>query len=86
MSAPIRGKLTELQDNWRELISLASTRRTVLGAAAARHKFEADFRELQAWALETIEGMASSELPTNMAEAHTMLELHHEKKVINYSQ
>ncbi|XP_066903176.1 spectrin beta chain, erythrocytic isoform X2 [Halyomorpha halys] len=80
MSAPIRSKLTELQDNWRELISLASARRTILATAAARHRFEADFRELQAWALETIEVMASSELPTNMAEAHTMLELHHEKK------
>lgn len=81
MSAPIRSKLTELQDSWRELVSLASSRRAALLAAAARHKFEEDFRELQAWARDTIERMMSSELPTNMAEANAMLELHHEKKV-----
>lgn len=80
MSTPIRTKLTELQDNWRQLISLASSRRQALQSAAANHKFNEDLRELQAWAIETAERMMSSELPTDMTEAHTMLELHHEKK------
>jgi spectrin beta len=81
MGSPIRGKLTELQDDWHELVALAGGRRAALEAAHLGHKFRAELRELQLWVQDTIKRMDSSEPPTNIAEAKEMLELHHERKV-----
>ncbi|XP_073969406.1 spectrin beta chain, non-erythrocytic 5 kst isoform X2 [Rhodnius prolixus] len=80
MSSPIRSKLTELQDNWHSLQYLTNTRRDALNAAYTSHKFQADLKELQIWVADTIKRMGSSDLPTNIAEAHSMLELHDERK------
>lgn len=82
MSSPIRSKLTELQDNWHSLQYLTNTRRDALNAAYTSHKFQADLKELQIWVADTIKRMGSSDLPTNIAEAHSMLELHDERKVL----
>lgn len=80
MSTPIRNKLTELQDNWRQLQALCGTRRDALNTAYTKHKFIADLRELELWVADTIKKMSSSELPNNIAEAEALLELHHERK------
>ncbi|XP_075227745.1 spectrin beta chain, non-erythrocytic 5 kst isoform X2 [Lycorma delicatula] len=80
MSTPIRAKLTELQDNWRQLQGLSRARRDRLTAAYTTHKFRADLRELEVWVLDTIKRMGSSELPATIAEAEAALELHHERK------
>lgn len=80
MALPIKTQLTEVQDNWRNLHSIASSRRSALNAAYTSHKFQADLRELQIWVADTIKRMGSSNLPTNLAEAHSLLELHDERK------
>ncbi|KAF6212345.1 hypothetical protein GE061_012867 [Apolygus lucorum] len=80
MASPIKKQLTELQDHWRNLHSVTSSRRSALNSAYTSHKFQADLRELQAWVADTIKRMGSSELPTNLAEAQSMLELHDERK------
>ncbi|XP_024085304.1 spectrin alpha chain, non-erythrocytic 1 isoform X3 [Cimex lectularius] len=80
MSTPIRNKLTELQDNWHNLQSLKNRRRDALNSAYTSHKFQAELKELQIWVADTIKRMGSSELPTNVAEAHLMLEMHDERK------
>lgn len=84
MSTPIRAKLTELQDNWRQLQGLSRARRDSLTAAYTTHKFRADLRELEVWVLDTIKRMGSSELPAAIAEAESALEIHHERKVTNF--
>lgn len=81
MSAPIRSKLTELQEKWRGLQALGKHRRDALTTAFTTHKFLSDLRELHLWVNDTIEKMNSSELPTNIAEAEALLELHNERKV-----
>lgn len=81
MSAPIRTKLTELQDNWRNLQTLAASRREALSCAYSQHKFTADLNELEAYVAETIKRMNTADLPSNIAEAKALLELHHERKV-----
>lgn len=83
MSTPIRAKLTELQDNWRQLQGLSRARRDRLTAAYTTHKFRSDLKELEVWVLDTIKRMNSSELPATIAEAEAALELHHERKVIS---
>lgn len=82
MSTPIRNKLTELQDSWRQLQTLSGRRREVLTTAYATHKFLADLHELDLWVADTIKKMGSSELPSNISEAEAMLELHNERKVV----
>lgn len=81
MSTPIRSKLSELQDSWRQLQTLCSRRRDQLTSAFTRHKFLADLKELDLWVADTIKKMTSSELPNNVAEAEALLELHNERKV-----
>ena len=81
MGSPIRGKLTEVQDKWLELVGLAGRRRAALEAAHSAHKFHAQLRELHSWVQDTIDRMDSSEAPANIAQANQMLELHHERKV-----
>ncbi|XP_054271663.1 spectrin alpha chain, non-erythrocytic 1 isoform X2 [Macrosteles quadrilineatus] len=80
MSTPIRSKLSELQDSWRQLQTLCSRRRDQLTSAFTRHKFLADLKELDLWVADTIKKMTSSELPNNVAEAEALLELHNERK------
>lgn len=84
MSTPIRSKLTELQDNWRQLQTLCRQRRDALTTAFTTHKFLADLHELDLWVADTIKKMSSSELPNNVAEAEALLQLHNERKVIFY--
>lgn len=81
MSTPIRSKLTELQDNWRQLQTLCKHRRDSLTTAYTTHKFLADLHELDLWVADTIKKMSSSELPNNVTEAEALLELHNERKV-----
>lgn len=81
MASPIEKQLTELQDQWRNLNSVSSLRRSSLNAAYTRHKFHADLKELQIWVADTIKRMTSSDLPNDLAEAHSLLELHDERKV-----
>lgn len=81
MSSPIRAKLAELQEAWRNLQTLSRTRKETLNMAYTNHKFIADLKELELWVADTIKRMASSELPTNILEAKAALELHHERKV-----
>ncbi|CAB0012674.1 unnamed protein product [Nesidiocoris tenuis] len=80
MASPIEKQLTELQDQWRNLNSVSSLRRSSLNAAYTRHKFHADLKELQIWVADTIKRMTSSDLPNDLAEAHSLLELHDERK------
>ncbi|PSN40703.1 hypothetical protein C0J52_13751 [Blattella germanica] len=80
LSAPIRSKLSELQENWRSLQQLARKRSDALSTAYTLHKFRADLHELELWVAETIKRMGSSELPATSAEAEAMLELHQERK------
>jgi spectrin beta len=82
LSAPIRSKLSELQENWRSLQQLARQRSEALATAYTLHKFHADLHELELWVAETIKRMGSSELPATSAEAEAMLELHQERKVL----
>lgn len=84
MAAPIRTKLSELQDNWRQLHQLSQNRRQKLGAAYTLHKFLNDLHELDVWVGDTIKKMGSSELPNSIAEAEAMLELHQERKVNSF--
>jgi len=81
LSAPIRSKLSELQENWHSLQQSAQRRSNALAAACTLHKFHADLHELDVWVAETIKRMGSSELPSTSAEAEAMLELHQEHKV-----
>ncbi|XP_046688428.1 LOW QUALITY PROTEIN: spectrin beta chain-like [Homalodisca vitripennis] len=81
MSTPIRSKLNELQDNWRQLQTLCKHRRTTLTTGYTTHKFLADLHELDLWVADTIKKMNSSELPNNTSEAKALLELHNERKV-----
>uniref|UniRef100_A0A8D8XL88 Tripeptidyl-peptidase 2 n=1 Tax=Cacopsylla melanoneura TaxID=428564 RepID=A0A8D8XL88_9HEMI len=80
MSAPIRTKLTELQDNWRNLQTLAASRREALNSAFSQHKFTADLKELESYVAETMKRMNTTDLPSNIPEAKALLELHHERK------
>ncbi|XP_065202026.1 spectrin beta chain, non-erythrocytic 1 isoform X3 [Planococcus citri] len=80
MSSPIRAKLSELQDAWRNLLTLSRSRKDALNMAHTNHKFIADLKELEIWVADTIKKMDSSELPTNIPEAKAALELHHERK------
>ncbi|XP_066999614.1 spectrin beta chain, non-erythrocytic 5 isoform X3 [Anabrus simplex] len=80
MSAPIRTKLSELQENWRALQQLSQRRREALGNAYTQHKFHSELHELELWVADTIKRMGSSELPSSIAEAEAMLELHQERK------
>ncbi len=81
MSSPIRAKLAELQEAWRNLLTLSRARKEVLNMAHTNQKFVSDLRELELWVADTVKKMDSSELPTNIAEAKAALELHHERKV-----
>lgn len=81
MSSPIRAKLSELQEAWRNLQALSRTRKEVLKIAHTNHKFTADLKEVELWVADTIKKMDSSELPTSISEAKAALELHHERKV-----
>nr|CAD7394337.1 unnamed protein product [Timema cristinae] len=81
MSTPIRSKLSELQESWRNLQLLARQRKEALTVAYTLHKFHADLREIEAWVADTIKRMDSSELPATISEAEAMLELHQERKV-----
>lgn len=81
MSSPIRAKLSELQDAWRNLQTLSRNRKEALNMAHTNHKFIADLKELEIWVADTVKKMDSSELPTNISEAKAALELHHERKV-----
>nr|CAD7256488.1 unnamed protein product [Timema shepardi] len=80
MSTPIRSKLSELQESWRNLQLLARQRKEALTVAYTLHKFHADLREIEAWVADTIKRMDSSELPATISEAEAMLELHQERK------
>ncbi|XP_063234159.1 spectrin alpha chain, non-erythrocytic 1 isoform X2 [Bacillus rossius redtenbacheri] len=80
MAAPIRAKLSELQESWRGLQQLARQRRDALTAAHALHRFHADLREIEAWVADTVKRMDSSDLPATVAEAEAMLQLHQERK------
>nr|CAD7444142.1 unnamed protein product [Timema bartmani] len=80
MSTPIRSKLSELQETWRNLQLLARQRKEALTVAYTLHKFHADLREIEAWVADTIKRMDSSELPATISEAEAMLELHQERK------
>lgn len=82
LSAPIRNKLSELQESWRSLQHLARQRTEALATAYTLHKFRADLQELELWVAETIKRMGSSELPATSVEAEAMLELHQERKVL----
>ena len=82
MSSPIRAKLAELQETWRNLQTASRARKDALNMAYTKHKFTADLKELEIWVADTIKKMDSSELPTNIVEAKAALELHFERKVI----
>lgn len=81
MSSPILAKLSELQEAWRNLLTLSRTRKEILNMAHTNHKFTADLKEVELWVADTIKKMDSSELPTSILEAKAALELHHERKV-----
>ncbi|KAG1650604.1 Spectrin beta chain, non-erythrocytic 5 [Nymphon striatum] len=76
MSSPIRNKLSDVQDNWRQLNNL----RQKLSSAYTFQKFMSDRVELEAWVNDMISKMTIGELANNAAEAENMLLLHQERK------
>ena len=80
MAVPIRNKLSALTDDWRNLQQLSKCRHDALAAAYTRHKFRAELHEVEVWVGEAIKRMTSAELPTTVAEAEAMVQLHQEHK------
>lgn len=80
MSSPIKAKLSELQDNWRNLHMLSKKRREALNEAYIREKFLSELREAELWVVDSIKKIKGHEMPTNMAEAKALLELNQERK------
>lgn len=81
MAVPIRSKLNEVREGWREAHDVAQERKAGLSSAHAKHKFSSDLKELELWVTDTVERITSSQLPDNVQEAQALLELHHERKV-----
>ncbi|GFT80923.1 spectrin beta chain, non-erythrocytic 5 [Nephila pilipes] len=80
VAAQTRQKLSEVQENWRKLMNLCSTRKQTLSSAYTLHKFLTDFAELESWVSDITTRMTSDELATNNSEAQSMLQLHQERK------
>ncbi|GIY06493.1 hypothetical protein CDAR_514752 [Caerostris darwini] len=80
VAAQTRQKLAEVQENWRKLMNLCSTRKQTLSSAYTLHKFLTDFAELESWVTDITSRMNSDELAANNSEAQSMLQLHQERK------
>uniref|UniRef100_A0A2H8TMG3 Spectrin beta chain, brain 4 n=1 Tax=Melanaphis sacchari TaxID=742174 RepID=A0A2H8TMG3_9HEMI len=80
MSSPIKTKLSELQDNWRNLHMLSKKRREALNDAYIREKFLSELKEAELWVVDSIKKIKGHDMPTNMAEAKALLELNQERK------
>lgn len=76
----INKKLMELKDNWDELETLSVKRRKQLEEAFLIHKFLADVKELESWALDTVKKMENGITPTTIPECVAQIELHEERK------
>lgn len=80
MAGSTRVKVSELQDNWRQLTNLCLNRKQRLASSYTLHKFLADLKELECWVNDMIERMTSAELASNISEAQSLLQLHRERK------
>ncbi|XP_050430131.1 spectrin beta chain, non-erythrocytic 5 isoform X2 [Adelges cooleyi] len=80
MSSPIKAKLSEIQDNWRNLHMLSKKRREALNEAYIREKFLSELNEAELWVVDSIKKIKAHDMPANMAEAKALLELNQERK------
>ncbi|XP_040070142.1 spectrin beta chain, non-erythrocytic 1 [Ixodes scapularis] len=80
LAAPIRSKVSDVQENWKRLMTLCSERKQTLDSAYQLHKFLTELKALEAWVNDLIERMKSGGLGSNMQEAESLLELHQEHK------
>ncbi|XP_050536729.1 spectrin beta chain, non-erythrocytic 5 isoform X2 [Daktulosphaira vitifoliae] len=80
MSTPIKAKLSEIQNNWRNLHMLSKKRRDNLNEAYIREKFLSELKEAELWVLDSIKKIKAHDMPATIAEAKALLELNQERK------
>lgn len=76
----IEKKLCELSDHWFNLQELARKRKDLLENSYENHKFLTELRELDVWVGDCVKKMNETDLPINVSEANTQMELHKERK------
>lgn len=76
----LQGKMEELQDQWEKLLEAREKRRNNLKSSHATQKFLSDVKDLEQWVGETVKRMEAHQVPNNVNDAESLLELHDELK------